>query len=264
MNIKLDEGFSFGLGAFETICVYHGVPILLDSHLERLNGALKMLGIDKTVNRSTLSSYLSKNPVSQGALKISVSRENTIIAVRENPYNDSDYTKGFSLVVSETLRNETSPLTYIKSLNYAENILEKRRAASLGYEEALFFNTRGALAEGSSTNIFLQKGNRLYTPALSCGLLNGTIRKYILERYPVQETCIYSAELAAYDEVFVTNSLLGIMPVTGITFRNGDATGSVKHPQSAERRDSEEYSLNYARRETAMEILDEYHAYIRR
>ena len=53
----------------------------------------------------------------------------------------------------------------------------------------------------------------IYTPQLSCGLLPGILREYIMERFQVTETIIYPDELMYYEECFVTNSLMGVMPV---------------------------------------------------
>ena len=82
-----------------------------------------------------------------------------------------------------------------------------------GIHEMIFINTKGQISEGTVSNIFFVRKNTVYTPQLSCGLLPGILRSYIMERFPVTETIIYPDELVYYDECFVTNSLMGIMPV---------------------------------------------------
>lgn len=63
------------------------------------------------------------------------------------------------------------------------------------------------------SNIFFVKEKKLYTPTLSCGLLPGILRAYILETYDVKETILYPEDLVTFDECFLTNSLMGIMPL---------------------------------------------------
>ena len=57
------------------------------------------------------------------------------------------------------------------------------------------------------------RNGKLYTPDLSCGLLPGILREYLCETENVEETVIYPEELGQYEECFVTNSLMGVMPV---------------------------------------------------
>ena len=123
------------------------------------------------------------------------------------------YARGFRMDFSAVRRNETSPLTGHKTLNYGDCILEHRAAAAAGMDERIFLNMRGKLAEGTVSNLFLVSGGRIYTPALSCGLLPGVLRSYLLERYRVEEGEIDPRELENFDECFVTNSLMGVMPV---------------------------------------------------
>ena len=61
--------------------------------------------------------------------------------------------------------------------------------------------------------MFFGKNGRLYTPPLSCGLLDGIVRKFVMQKFPVEEKAVYPCEAGEYDEMMVTNSLLGIMPV---------------------------------------------------
>lgn len=98
-------------------------------------------------------------------------------------------------------------------LNGAVNILEKRKFAKQGIDEPVFINTKGYLAEGATTNIFFVKGESLYTPDMKCGLLPGVMRDYIIENYQVRQDFIKKEDVQFFDEMFLTNSLLGIMPV---------------------------------------------------
>lgn len=212
--LHLDEGYMFGLGAFETIAVYNSKPILLSYHLERLDKALSFFNIDKKINIKDIHNFISNNHIINGVVKIMVSKENITFTTRENHYTKDDYEKGFSLDFSKIMRNESSPLTYHKTMNYGDNILEKRLASKRNIDEPIFLNSKGEICEGACSNLFFIKNNQLFTPATSCGLLEGTLRRYILSNYPVTKTIIHPDEINTFDEVFLTNALMGIMPVS--------------------------------------------------
>lgn len=213
MKILFDEGYSFGLGVFETMSVIDNHVVLLDYHLQRLEEGKEKLAIDVDLTKDEIVNYIKDNPMENGVLKIIISDKNIIWQCRENSYSDDKYKKGFSVCMSSVSRNETSFFTYIKSLNYGDNIIEKRLAAQKGYDEPIFLNSKGQLTEGAVSNIFFIKDNMIFTPQLSCGMLNGTIRKYIIDTYKVVEKVIYPDEISCFDEMFLTNSLMGIMPV---------------------------------------------------
>ncbi len=213
MDIIFDEGYSFGLGVFETISVIDNHAVLLDYHLDRLRHGAEVLHIKMEVTKEKVYSYIKENPMKNGVLKIIVSEKNTIYQCRENNYTQDKYKVGFSTGLSSVVRNETSVFTYIKSLNYGDNILEKRSACKKGYDEPVFINSKGQLTEGATTNIFFVKDKKIVTPFSSCGILDGTMRKYIMKKYDVEEKVIYPHEVCSFDEMFLTNSLMGIMPV---------------------------------------------------
>ena len=216
-SVTMDDGVQFGLGAFETIAVEQGKGILLSRHLARLDRAAQFLGLGDLIERGLTMEYaaewIGENCPDHSACKILLTQENLVMQTRPNPYGAERYQLGFRMDFSAVRRNETSPLTGHKTLNYGDCILEHRAAAAAGMDERIFLNTRGMLAEGTVSNLFLVSGGRIYTPALSCGLLPGVLRSYILERYRVEEGEIDPRELESFDECFVTNSLMGVMPV---------------------------------------------------
>jgi len=212
----LDDGYFYGLGAFETIAIENSKPVFLAEHLARLHKALDVLQIDKTLTPDILKDAIHKEGVSHGVVKLTVSEKNTLITFRENPYTEDIYQRGFRLRFCDALRNDASPFTYHKTLNYGDCILEKRKCTKTGHDEAIFQNHRGEICEGTTSNIFFVKGGNIFTPAQSCGLLPGILRAYLLARYDTTETVIKTVEIENFDECFVTNSLLGIMPVASL------------------------------------------------
>jgi para-aminobenzoate synthetase/4-amino-4-deoxychorismate lyase len=104
----------------------------------------------------------------------------------------------------------------------------ERLTAETGCDEVLFVNERGELTEGSYTNLFVEKGGWLLTPPLSCGLLDGTLRRELLETGgQVEERVLYPRDLDEADAVWLGNSVRGLQPALAVTPRpatKGDAT----------------------------------------
>ncbi len=218
--IRIDDGFMFGLGAFETIAVDGGQAELVEWHVERLMEALAFMEIDANEADALreIDGALANPSLERGryALKLVVTAQNLFAQTRPSPYGAKDYERGFTLRTSAIRRNETSPFTYRKTLNYGENISEKRRAQAAGFDEPLFLNAKGEVAEGATTNIFFVRGRELVTPPVESGLLPGVMRRYLLENLDVCERVVRPAEISSFDSVFVTNSLVGAMPVCSL------------------------------------------------
>lgn len=237
MRINLDEGYQFGIGLFETIAVEKGNPLLLEEHLGRLRKSMGFLGLKQSLAEREIAAYLAAHPMEHGVLKIMVSQDNLVFTSRQNPYTEEKYRKGFFMDYSQVLRNETSPLVYHKTMNYGDCILEKRKAAVRGLDELIFLNTRGEICEGTSTNVFFVKNECIYTPKLSCGMLPGIMRGFVCSRRQVEEKIIYPSDVKEYGECFVTNSLMGIMPVTRLgekQFKKRDAADQLMREYRAQ------------------------------
>lgn len=227
MKINLDEGYQFGIGAFETIRVEGGEPKLLKRHLRRMNKTLACLGISRTVTEQQVRRWLEEEGMDRGALKVMASEENTVLTGRANPYGQKQRDRGFRMDYSQVRRNETSPLVYHKTFHYGDCLLEKRRAAKAGMDERIFFNSRGEICEGTCTNLFFARGGQVYTPRLSCGLLPGVVRGALLELGLAREAVIRREDVGRMEECFVTNSLMEVMPVKSlgdhVFYRTGQA-----------------------------------------
>lgn len=215
-----DEGYFFGIGAFETIAVEEGQPILLEEHYRRLERALHFLHVPVPVEKigQEVEEALARPEMKMGrqVLKITVSEKNLLVTTRKNTYGDREYEQGFATDFSTVKRNETSPFTYHKTLNYGDCLWEKRKASRRGIQEPVFWNTRGVIAEGASTNVFFVKNGRICTPSVACGLLPGILREYLCSHYEVEEREIYPGEVPEMEEMFLTNSLMGVMPAISL------------------------------------------------
>lgn len=210
-DIKIDNGIFFGAGVFETILILNK-PVAIKFHLDRLNKAIEDLNLGEKLSLEQFEKLSSG--YNNCILKILVTEKNIIVKERKNPYSDEDYKKGFSIKVSKVIKSSTSRLVYYKTINYIENIIEKNLAIDEGYNEPIFINEKGFITEGATSNIFIVKDKKIYTPKISCGLLNGTTRQWVINNFNVYEKEITIEELECSDEVFLTNSIIGIMKVS--------------------------------------------------
>ncbi|MCX7923714.1 MAG: aminotransferase class IV [Clostridia bacterium] len=229
-----DMGFSFGFNLFETFLVSNsGKVFLLDRHIDRLFDSIKFFEFDIDFGKDELSSvivsYIEQNKVRDKILRVSVTAGNKMkglksavaITCRNNTYKPEDYVKGCRLTMAGFGKNEESPIVSHKTGNYLENYLALKQANSNGYDDALFLNTEGFISETAKCNLFFVKDNILYTPDVSCGLLPGVVRQWVIESSESMGIqCLqgnYATEpLVNADEVFVTNSAVGIMHVSSV------------------------------------------------
>ncbi|OOM06729.1 aminotransferase class IV [Clostridium saccharobutylicum] len=213
-KVSADDGVFFGRGVFETI-LCKDVPIFLDEHIDRLRKSMDKIGL-VPLEETTLKEYLSKLNIMDKALKITVTPSNIIITQREINYKKEHYDRGMSLTISKVRRNSTSILSYIKSTCYIENLIEKEKAKKIGYDDVIFLNEKGYVAETSCANLFILCNKEIFTPKIEDGLLDGIIRRRIIENCSVNEKSITVQDLKEAEEVIITNSLMEIMPIRKI------------------------------------------------
>jgi branched-subunit amino acid aminotransferase/4-amino-4-deoxychorismate lyase len=135
-----------------------------------------------------------------------------------SPYPPEYYTQGVKVVISDIRQNSFSPLSQHKSLSYLNNILAKEEARIKGVFEAILLNSEGEVAEGATSNIFIAKSEKIFTPPVSSYILPGVTRKAVLSiitelKFQAEEKKISPEELFTSDEVFLTNSIMEVMPV---------------------------------------------------
>jgi branched-chain amino acid aminotransferase len=238
-----DHGFLYGYGLFETVRAYNGHIFRLDSHLTRLRCSAESISL----THSTLTTEegkqslkfacmetLEANKLKDARLRLTVSAGEgdmtpdlgtcsnpTVLITARNliPSPPEKYGAGFKAALSFLRRNSQSPLSRLKSTCYMENIFARMIARAAGYDEAIFLNEQGYLAEGSTSNIFLVSNRKLVTPSLESGVLPGITREAVLEiarasNIKNQERQVELKELIEAEEAFVTNSILELMPLT--------------------------------------------------
>jgi len=229
-----DGGFLHGAGLFETMRAYAGKVYRLDEHLERLLNSAKKLAIPVAGNKDDLHDAvvrtLEANGLSEARLRLTVSRgdlrgesKGTILitASQLQTYPEEFYQKGMSVVISDSKVSSSDPIARHKSTNYLARLLVLRKAQQLKAGEALWLTESNHLAEGCISNVFLVKDGKLLTPSLDEPILPGVTRAAVLElakaeNIPVGEQALAIDDLLGADEVFLTNSIMEIMPVCRI------------------------------------------------
>lgn len=223
------EGMQFGFGVFETLRVYKGEPEDLYEHLARLTASADRLGIhlpeilmQPDALRELLKPLLSETRSTFNSLKIGLLKDGNQshywTQVKPFPYKRVHIEKGICATISNVHRNSSSLFAYHKTMNYAENWYEKQKAVENGYQEVLFLNENHCIAEGAISNLFFLKKGIWHTPAVDCGILNGIMRRRTIDRLTglqvrVEEGYYDLAALETAEQVFVTNALMGIVPV---------------------------------------------------
>ncbi len=235
-----DRGLQYGDGLFETFAVIDGDVRRLDLHLERLTRGCGRLGI-ASPDRALLVSEIESLAADQAraVLKLIVTRgmagrgldidpdaqPTRILSLHPWPSHPAQWAKeGVTVRICTTTLGEQPALAGIKHLNRLEHVVARREWNDPQVAEGLLRNRQRSFVCGTMTNMFIVQSGRLLTPAVDrCGVA-GTVRATVLERahalgIPAVQAVIGDEELAAADEVFLTNALIGIWPVTRIEER---------------------------------------------
>lgn len=225
-----DRGFTLGDGLFETIRIKDGAPRHLSRHFDRLAAGTALLRLPLPYDTAALSDAmaaligatglkdgvlrltLSRGTGARGVLPPADARPTAMMTAAPTPHMTTPVA---AVIARSTRRNEHSPLSRLKSLNYLDSILARQEAAERGADEALMLNGAGRLAESSIANLFLSVGGRLLTPPAADGALPGIRRALILERHGAEEAPLTPDDLARADEAILTNSL-GLRPLLSV------------------------------------------------
>jgi branched-chain amino acid aminotransferase len=236
----LDNGFTFGDGAYETLRTYGGRPFHLDRHLERLRRSAQRLAIPLPAEgriARDLDALLARAANPESYIRIIVTRgvgdvsyhfdrvqgPTVVMVVKPLPsYPASHYTEGIGVILSSIRRNHPRALDPgIKSNNLLNNILAMQEAQKKSAFEPILLNEIGEVAESASANVFLVKGGELITPPLDAGILPGVTRGLVLELaraggITVREEPVAVKDLLAADEAFLTSTLKEVIPVATV------------------------------------------------
>lgn len=227
-----DRGFTLGHGLFETVLWANDTLVHWDAHVERLGRGCRVLklpppAVDELQRAALVALDAAGSPV-RAAVRLNWSAGSGARGL--DPPDDPQPrltvlataspapTGGTTLATAKVRRNDRSPTSRLKSLSYLDNVLARAEAREAGAEEALMLNTAGEVACAAAANVFWVRHDEVFTPDLDCGVLDGIMRREVIAAchrlgVPVQEVFTNPGRIAGAP-MFLTNSLMGVRPVT--------------------------------------------------
>jgi 4-amino-4-deoxychorismate lyase len=237
-----DRGFLYGDGLFETIAIQSGYPLILAAHIDRLAEGCQRLDIPIDAAMVRKSVLESSKSIDLGIVRVSLTRgeggegykppeivhPNVIISTRPWPHRLAKFSEeGIETGVSKVNLSRQPLLAGLKHMNRLEQVMARRHSPT-AWPEVIMTSTSNQVIEGSYSNIFfLGSKEELITPDLSyCGVA-GVIRDAIInlandEGRPVIIRDVRFSELLSAQELFFTNSIIGVWPVRKLERRSFD------------------------------------------
>jgi 4-amino-4-deoxychorismate lyase len=232
-----DRGLAYGDGLFETMAANDGHIRWLDLHLDRLEEGCRRLEIPAPSRallaqeigshcpkqgRVVVKLIITRGPGTRGYLPPEPAAPTRLLAISSWPdYEESNYRDGISVRVCQLRLGENPALAGIKHLCRLEQVLAQLELRGFAVQQGLLLDASGHVAGGTSSNVFAVRGSHLITPSLTrCGI-KGVMRRAVLETartlgMRADEHDFTLQELLMADELFVTNALFGIWPVTDV------------------------------------------------
>lgn len=228
-------GLLSGWGVFSTLRIVDGVPFAFERHWARMTrdaAALHVeLPVDREAVRRKLSELIDANGALEATLRLVVVRNQGGLWEGPSSGRPSDlialtadskrWGSAVKLAYVPQARHAANAFAGAKVLSWAMNLTWLESVQAQGFDEAILLNERGEVAECTSANIFVARGNEVGTPPLSAGCLPGITREVLLGeiRAPgirIAERTILPAELESADEVFITSTTRNLLPVVQV------------------------------------------------
>jgi branched-chain amino acid aminotransferase len=220
-----------GIGVFDLLRTYDGKPYFLDAHIDRLEESARKIDLALPWSHDEIAAIvkktLARNDIPEATIRIVVTGGSSkdfmtpsgsprllvlVSPVRRLPAKW--YTDGVKIVSWEVER----PIPGAKSIDYISASLALKKAAAEGAVEALYIDRNGLALECTTSNLFALIQGDLVTPGR--GILSGITRKVVLELaqglFPIQIRDISRSEMVKADEVFITGTSKGLVPVVRV------------------------------------------------
>lgn len=223
-----NRSFKYGDGLFETMRLDKGQIRLANYHFDRLFTGLDLLQIGRA--------KLSKNELLEQCTRLCLAndcadRARIRLAVFRNNQNEAEFViganafpeqenNGWTIGIYPFARKHCDAFANLKSANYLPYVMADLYAKEKAWHEAIVLNGHHKICDGSKTNIFLIKEEKIVTPALHQGCVHGVMRRFVIDGLKqkglaIHQTEVSEEELLDADEVFLTNALRGIIWVKG-------------------------------------------------
>ena len=232
-----DRGLQYGDGFFTTIAILDGKILNWSGHWARIQNSSKVLQFPEPTEAPLLQSikpathqFLQANRLKNAVLKIIYTRgeggqayaapdepnPNIMFYFKLMPNISKDI--GFKVGISSTIAS-TNSFKGVKTLNRLENVMARTEALTNGLQESIMFDCKQNAVCASQCNLFMVKGQKIYTPNIISSGVAGTSRQRLTQilkqhNYAVTETDITLENLMHADELFLTNAVMGVQAVT--------------------------------------------------
>lgn len=229
-----DRGFQYGDGVFTTLPVRHGIPLFFSYHLARLERDCRKLfipfpergclvregrGLCESQPNGVLKIQITRGQGGRGYRCPEPTRATRVLGIHPLPdYPAKLAEEGVEVRVCRTRLGINPSLAGVKHMNRLEQILARAEWDQVQIQEGLMLDSEDHVTEGTMTNLFLVKDKTLYTPKLDlCGVA-GVMRALIMEGVAalglaIAEQRVGLADVYAADELFLTNSVIGLWPI---------------------------------------------------
>jgi len=236
-------GLTCGWGLFTTVRIARGEAFAYERHWRRLekDSAITRLPVTHTGAkvRVHLQEVIRANKVQEGCARIylvwntvggwksdeRMPEVDLVITTADLPH----YPETVRLSVREHGRHASSPLAGVKTISWLNSVWAAAEAQRAGFDEVVLLNERGEVSECTAANIFALKGDKVLTPPLSSGCLEGVTRGVLMEIASdagtmVVEQTLRLEDLYSSDEVFITSTnrnVIGVKEIDGHTITHG-------------------------------------------
>ncbi len=215
LKAKFLTGFDPGFELIETLRLEGGEYPLLDLHVDRLWRSARVLGFacDRSAVAEVLEGERARRPTGVYRVRLGLAHAGKLgVSAASLP---DDGGRAWKVIFSD------------ERLDAGDYLLRHKTSARARYDRALaaladrpqvfdaiFFNGRGEVCEGARSNVFVERGGKLLTPPLDCGLLPGVMRRHLLETGRAVECVLKEEDLLGAPALYMANALRGLIPVT--------------------------------------------------
>ena len=227
-------GFLHGCGVFTTLRIQAGRPRWLDKHRQRLADHARKLDLPAPYPLHELPEVISElleinrlqNKNLRLRLTLTEEEDAAVLTAQLAPLPvrlEHWHSHGLA-AVSLGPEFQRTFLPEMKTTSYLPSVLALREATGRRCDEALVFDAADRLLEGAMSNIFLVRDGTLLTPAADGRILDGLTRQFILELaaeqgLPAREEAIHRREVGQAEEIFLTNCVRGVVPISTLDGR---------------------------------------------
>ena len=238
-----DRGLNYGDGLFETIMARGGRPLFFREHMARLQGSARALSIRSPLLSSVsmpggpVEELLRLNGLSEGSARVKIVLTRGVSFAGHRPSGEADgtliitcsaldedhieglYSKGVTAI---NVNTSASTFARHKTLNYLPNVMAIMEAEAAGAYEAVCTLEDSTILEGTASNIFMVKDGFIRTPPADGFILPGIMRNLLISyanklSIRVSEERVRLEDLYNADEAFISNSIIGILPLTSVS-----------------------------------------------